>query len=261
MNILAIFPHPDDLVIHAAGSLARWKNEGHHVAAISCTSGNLGTLRDDETGAQVAAIREAEMRAAHEILGIASTEVLGYPDGGLLDAAKLRRELVGCVRKHRPDRVLTVDPWVPYEVHPDHTTVGRMAAEAAAFAAFPLLYPEQLTRELRPHAVPEVWFMGPLANAANCYVNIASTLDTKIDAMLKFEATLAIIASYFSMKLDANNISAEERQTLSRRADEWIRKMAGKFGEKAGMPAAEAFLVQKCIPGHFDNFDGLLKNE
>jgi LmbE family N-acetylglucosaminyl deacetylase len=253
LRVLTIFPHPDDATLHAAGTLARWVAEGHQVTAVCCTSGNLGTMRIDQTQEQIAEIRTAELMAANRILGIQQTEVLGFPDGGLMDAAELRRTLIHCVRRYRPDRVMTLDPWTAYEVHPDHVLVGRMAAEAAAFAAFPLLHPEQISEDVQPQPVSEVWFMGILGHEPNYFVDISTTMDQKVEAMLKFEATLALLAGLFEQDIDPADVSAEELQVLTRHADKWLRSIAAEVGRKAGLATAEAFFVQKCLPGHFDN--------
>lgn len=253
LKVLAIFPHPDDAAFFAAGTLARWVAEGCQVTSVCCTSGNLGTLRTDQTKEQVAEIRERELRAANKVLGIQETVTLGYPDGGFIEAGELRRELIAVVRKHRPDRLLTLDPWFPYEVHPDHQMVGRMAAEAAAFGAFPLLHPEQLTGEIRPHSPSEVWFIGLLGHAPNCYVDIATTIDKKVASALKFESTLAVLASMFAPEIDPADVSSDGRRVLAGHADAWLRSMAARIGRQADLAAAEAFYVQRCLAGHFDN--------
>lgn len=249
MKILVIFPHPDDAVICAGGTLTRWIEEGHHVTAVCCTPGNVGTLRLDQTAAELAAARTQELEKAHRISGIQSLEILPFPDGGVMDLSSLRRELFRCVRQYQPDRVMTMDPWARYEVHPDHIQVGRMAAEAAAFACFPLLYPEQLTARIRPHNASELWFMGLLGQPPNTFVNIERQLEKKVDALLQFESTFAIIQGLFNNTSDADSARIREN-TL-----EWTRKWSERFGKPAGLKAAEAFIVQRCAPGHLDNMD------
>lgn len=257
-RILVVFPHPDDSSFFAAGTLARWVAEGHHVTSVCVTSGNLGTLRPDETPEQVARSRAAQQRAADSVLGIQETISLGYPDGGFIDQAALRQELVGVVRRYRPDRLLTLDPWLRYELHPDHDLVARMAVEAAAFAAFPLLHPEQVAEGLAPHAPSEVWLMGLLGRRPNTYVDISATLDAKVRSVLEFESTLAILAAMFEPGIDPAGVSPGQREILERHADTWLRSMASRIGRAAGLDAAEAFFVERCLPGHFDNMDRLV---
>ena len=257
VNILAIFAHPDDLSIFCAGTLTRWAEEGHNIYALCCTSGEVGTLRRDLTKEQVAATREKELRIANEIIGVKETIILDYPDAGFIDGPELRERLVYFVRKLKADRVVTFDPWVAYEVHPDHLVVGRMAAEAAAFAAFPLLYTDQFKNGLEPYECSEVWFMGLLGHKPNYFVDISSILEKKITAALKFEATLELLANLFAPKIDPANVSPDELKKLTKYATRLFRSMAIAIGQKVDLKAAEAFFVQKTLPGHFDNFQQL----
>ena len=258
LNVVAIFAHPDDLSIFCAGTLARWAEEGHNVYALCCTSGEVGTLRLDLTKEQVADTREKELRAANEIIGVKETIILDYPDAGFINGPELREKLVFFVRKLKADRVVTFDPWVSYEVHPDHVIVGRMAAEAAAFAAFPLLYPEQIKKSVEPYACSEVWFMGLLGHKPNYFVDITSTLEKKIEAALKFEATLELLAQLFAPKIDPANVSPDELRKLTKYANRLYLSLATAIGKKVDLKAAEAFFVQKTLPGHFDNFQQLI---
>jgi LmbE family N-acetylglucosaminyl deacetylase len=218
----------------------------------------VGTLRLDLTKEQVADTREKELRAANEIIGVKETIILDYPDAGFINGPELREKLVFFVRKLKADRVVTFDPWVSYEVHPDHVIVGRMAAEAAAFAAFPLLYPEQRKKDVEPYACSEVWFMGLLGHKPNYFVDITSTLEKKIEAALKFEATLELLAQLFAPKIDPANVSPDELRKLTKYANKLYRSMAAVIGNKFDLKAAEAFFVQKILPGHFDNFQQLI---
>jgi LmbE family N-acetylglucosaminyl deacetylase len=258
LNILAIIAHPDDLSIFGAGTLIRWIEEGHDVFVLCVTDGGVGTLRRDLTKEQVASIREKELRSANEIMNVKETLILGYPDAGFIDGAELRDKLVYYVRKYRADRVMTFDPWSPYEVHPDHMVVSRMAAEAAAFASFPLLYSEHLNDSIEPHECSEIWFMGILGHAPNYYVDISSTLEKKITAALNFEATLELLANLFAPNIDPANVSPKELTKLTRYAKRLYKSMAGVIGRNMGLEAAEAFFVQKILPGHFDNFQQMI---
>ncbi|MHA2392138.1 MAG: PIG-L deacetylase family protein [Promethearchaeota archaeon] len=259
LNILAIFAHPDDLSLFCGGSIAKWARASHNIYALCCTGGNIGTLRTDLTKEQVAEMREKELRSANEILGIKETIMLGYPDGGFINGPELREKLIYFVRKLKADRILTFDPWVAYEVHPDHLTVGRMAAEAGAFSAFPLLHPEHMKDGIEPYKCSEVWFMGLLGHLPNCYVDISSTLETKVQAALEFEATFELLANLFSPNIDPSNVSPEQLKKLSKYASRLLKSFATTFGKKVNLKAAEAFLVQKVLPGHFDNFQQLAR--
>jgi LmbE family N-acetylglucosaminyl deacetylase len=178
--------------------------------------------------------------------------MLHHPDGGVMDVAALRKDLFRCVRKYKPDRVISMDPWTRYEIHPDHWVVGRMGAEAAVFAGFPLLYPEQFKDGIQPHFASEVWFMGMLGNTPNCYVDVSSTIDKKVEAILQFETTMSIITDLFAMEINTKNRKRDEKELVAS-TEKWIRTRAEQTGKKAGLKAAEAFYIQQCRPGHFHN--------
>jgi LmbE family N-acetylglucosaminyl deacetylase len=63
MNILAIGAHPDDVEIFCAGTLLKYRRQGHRVLLALTTSGNVGS--DIIEGRErIAATREAEQLAA-----------------------------------------------------------------------------------------------------------------------------------------------------------------------------------------------------
>jgi LmbE family N-acetylglucosaminyl deacetylase len=81
--------------------------------------------------AQLPAIREAEMAACLEVLGIKEHRWLGYPDGGCAEAdinaaAAQIAEIIGEIA---PDTILTF-PADGQTGHPDHIAVHRWTVEA-----------------------------------------------------------------------------------------------------------------------------------
>jgi LmbE family N-acetylglucosaminyl deacetylase len=258
LNIATIFAHPDDLTFFAAGTIARWAEKGHKIFCICCTNGEVGTLRRDITKIEVANKREEELDLANEILGIAEKFMLGYPDAGFINAQELRKQLIYYVRKLKIDRIITFDPWVKYEIHPDHVVVGRMAAEAGAFSAFPLLYEDQLKNGLEPYGCSEVWFMGLLGHSPNAIVDISQVMEKKVQAALKFDSTIELLSDLFGMEVNPGKITKEQRNLLNKNAHRLIKSMASVIGKKFNVNLAEAFYVQKTLPGHFDNFQEIL---
>ena len=145
MNILAVYAHPDDAEFLASGSMAKWAEEGHQVYAISATDGSMGTKIVGRTRAEVAERRRGELTRAMEVIGGHEPVGFWFPDGSLRSHdEELKEKLAFWVRKLRADRIVTLDPWLSYEIHPDHITVGRIASEVAVFTCFPLYFPEQI---------------------------------------------------------------------------------------------------------------------
>lgn len=151
-SLLFILAHPDDETLFA-GTIARYTAAGVPAALICATRGERGATGDLCTIEELPRIREGEIRAAAEIIGIDSTEVLPYEDQKLSSAApdEIRRKLVAVIRRRRPQVVVTFDPNGANQ-HQDHMAISRFAADAVSCAADPRWYPEtgeaHLTRRL-----------------------------------------------------------------------------------------------------------------
>lgn len=102
-RVLLITAHPDDADVHAGGTVARWVEEGHEIHSAILTRGDKGHDDPSMTPRQVAVLREAEQRAAAEILGVRHVTFLDYEDGELAWAGpKLTEDLTRLVRAERP---------------------------------------------------------------------------------------------------------------------------------------------------------------
>jgi LmbE family N-acetylglucosaminyl deacetylase len=222
-SVMAIAAHPDDIESWCGGTLARAVDGGATVRLLLVTSGDKGSSDPDDTLQSVAERREAEARAAGHVLGLADVAFLRYADGEVENTRELRRELVAWIRAWRPDVLFAHDPEhpePPYIFHRDHRAVGRAALDAVyPLARDPLCFPEQRAQGLQPHTVKDAWLFAS-ANA-NHYVDIRKTLEQKIAARLE----------HASQTPDPDALPASWRQR------------ARRFGEPAGLPAAETFTI------------------
>lgn len=186
-SAMAIVAHPDDIDFSCAGTLARWAKAGTKICYVLCTSGDVGIAAEGMTKQKAAEIREAEQRAAADIVGATEVVFLREPDGMLQNTMELRRRLVREIRRFRPEVVITGDPtlvWAgdDYINHPDH----RAASQAALDAVFPAagqpnLFEELEAEGLTAHKPRKVYCTN--WRDANTYVSIDDTLETKIAAL------------------------------------------------------------------------------
>jgi len=186
-RILVIQAHPDDIEFSAAGTLAKWINEGAHVTYCSITSGDKGSEDPEMTGEKLSALRELEQQAACDVLGVKELKLLRYKDATLVADLDLRLALTRVMRQVRPDVVMTFDPDTRYMGqeyinHPDHIATG----EASLAAVFPsvrdrMTFPELLAEGLEPHKVPEVYLYG--TTAADVWIDITDTIEVKLLAL------------------------------------------------------------------------------
>lgn len=256
LTIAAVYAHPDDGEFFAAGSLTKWARQGHKVYAICATNGDLGTKSLDVDAAELGRTRAAELGRAMDTLGGEPPILLGLPDGFLREnAAALKERIVYWLRKLRVDRVVTFDPWKHYEIHPDHIAVGRMAAEAACFACFPLLYPAHAGEGLAPSQPSEVWFMMPTEHRPNRVVDIRDTFDTKVRSLLCHSSQIEMLADWFVPGADPTSLTEEQRSLLEGGARTFLEGMARGLAMLAPpVELAEAFFAQRVGPGHFQNY-------
>lgn len=142
---MCVFAHPDDESFMAAGVACRYGEEGARVALVTATLGEEGGAGDPPvcTREELPAVREAELRRAVEILGIDSLDLLGYRDRQLASApaAEVREKLVGLLRRHRPQVVITFDP-NGSNAHTDHVAISRFTSDAVQAAADGRFFPE-----------------------------------------------------------------------------------------------------------------------
>lgn len=224
-SAMSIHAHPDDQDFTVAGTLAKWARAGSEIVSVIVTSGDAGSndpSRDAGYKAELARLREAEQRAANQLLGIRETVFLRYPDGALVASIDLRRDLTRVIRRYKPEVVVTGDPsaWFydnDYVNHPDH----RAASEAAIYAVFPsagtrMIFPELLDEGLQPHNVKRLYIHG--SEKPDTWVDIRDTIDLKIQAL----------------KLHASQQDTHD-------AEEPLREWAEEEGKEKGLRYAEAF--------------------
>jgi LmbE family N-acetylglucosaminyl deacetylase len=152
---LVLQPHHDDHTTDygMGGLIAKMVDAGFEVWYVRASNdekdGSSGYAHNDM-------INLAESEAAARILGMKGVYSLNWRNDYMdpTPLQQLREQLVLLIRKHRPDVVLSHDPWAHYDRNPDHRKVARAAAEAVWMADLPNVYPEHLDAGLRAHRVP-----------------------------------------------------------------------------------------------------------
>lgn len=184
-RVLVVTAHPDDVDFGAAGTIARLTDAGVHVTYCMVTSGDAGSPDPNDTPQALAALREAEQRAAAAAVGVTDVRFLGYPDGSVVPSLELRRDLSRVIRDVQPDRVICQSPERNYDriyaSHPDHLAAG----EATLCAVYPdarnhHAHRELMTEGFLPHTVREVWLM---ATTPTILVDTTDVFDRKVAAL------------------------------------------------------------------------------
>lgn len=177
-----VVAHPDDAEFSSAGTISKFAKEGKRIIIIQVTSGDRGSTDRAATPERIAATREAEEREGSKRLGAAELVFLREPDGSVVPDLLLREKIARMIRTHRPDVIVTHDPFRPYALHPDHRAVGMATHDAVYPTARDHLYfPEHLASGLEPHKTAEIWYFG--SEVPDTYVDITDTFADKIDAL------------------------------------------------------------------------------
>ncbi|MGA8115150.1 MAG: mycothiol conjugate amidase Mca [Actinocatenispora sp.] len=149
---MAVHAHPDDESSKGAAAMSRYVHEGVDVLVVTCTGGERGDVLNPkmdrpEVWRDLPAIRNREMAAAREILGVRQSW-LGFVDSGYLEDYRPERveelpedafareplevataPLVRLMREFRPQVVTTYDEEGGYP-HADHIMCHRVSVAA-----------------------------------------------------------------------------------------------------------------------------------
>src|SRR5438093_1371076 len=137
-TLVSFHAHPDDEAILVGGTLALAADAGHRVVLVFATRGDLGEVDDGvlQPDEALADRREAEARAAADVLGVARVEFLPYFDSGMAgeptndregaftgaDVEAAAAELATILRDEDAEVVTVYDDHGGYG-HPDHIQV------------------------------------------------------------------------------------------------------------------------------------------
>ncbi|MDP9483050.1 MAG: PIG-L family deacetylase, partial [Chloroflexota bacterium] len=171
----------------------------------------------------LSATREAEQRAAADVVGYAGISFLHQPDGALANDLAMRELLVREIRTFRPDAVLCNDPemlfWEDGGVnHTDHRTAGLAAVDAVYPAARnPMAFPWLVREGLALHKVRRLYLFW--TEKANAWVDVSATVERKVEAL----------RAHASQIEKPDELGAE------------LRKWTAEAGARIGVPAAESF--------------------
>ena len=180
-TLLVVTAHPDDESFPMGGTIAKYAAEGGRVVLVSATRGEAGIPGSEAK--ETAHIREAELRAAAEILGVSRLEFLDYVDGEFdrADEKQVIAKLLVIFRQENPEVVITFGP-DGISGHPDHVATHRFVTRAFERAHLTgrlfYLMPSEATQQGGGIPPSEKAAGGPVAT-----IDVGAYLVTKVRAM------------------------------------------------------------------------------
>jgi LmbE family N-acetylglucosaminyl deacetylase len=168
---LVVVAHPDDETFGCGSTIAHAADRGAVVTVACATRGEAGDVGPDfPADADLGAVREAELRRAAALLGVARVELLGYRDSGFdgellpgslcaAPVAEVTEVLARLVDESDPAVVVVLDG---SDGHRDHLHVrAAMRAALETTAAAPALYEYCLPNSLLRRWLDEMKLVRP----------------------------------------------------------------------------------------------------
>lgn len=220
LDLLVFGPHPDDLEIGLAGTIARHVAEGYSVALCDLTAGELGSNGTPDE-------RREEAQEAARVLGVKWRENLGWPDGAIdLD---LMPGAVDLIRRHRPRAIA-----IPYanDRHPDHVAANGTLTVAA--------FRSGLRRFVTPY---EAWRPQWVCQY---FINDSTTPSFVIDVSKYYDTKRAALACHRSQFAPVARDAVQTRLTASS-FQQLIESRDAHFGAQIGVPFAEGVIVREPV--------------
>ncbi len=175
-KVICVQPHPDDNEIGMAGTLLELADRGCEIVFVTVTDGRSGVYDENRQSQDIVKIRSREQVEAGKIIGVSRQVNLDFPDAGNYGEDEVFHKLIVAFRKLQPDIVFTVDPWTPYEIHPDHIKTGRAAARAVLFSNNQILF-----SDVEPVLIPQVGFYA--TSYPNTFIDVTKHWDLKLAAI------------------------------------------------------------------------------
>lgn len=176
VDILAFGAHPDDIEIGAGGIVAKHTENGYSVGFCHLTDAELSSNGTVE-------LRKKEAKKAEEILGVAKSIYLGFPDRGLTGSKEQLLKMTQVIRKLRP-RIVLAPYWK--DRHPDHEKCSKMVKEAVFDAG---IQKKETPGGEEAHRVEQVYyyFINHMGEA-DVIVDVSDVYELKKKALLAYHS-------------------------------------------------------------------------
>lgn len=245
VDILAVGPHPDDVEIGAAGTLAKACARGSVAVICDLTAGEMGTNGDP-------AVRSAEAAEAARLLGVQRRFCLGLPDTRLGCVPEHAAMLASVLRVLRPRLLLA--PWGEGDRHPDHRAACELARRAVFLAGLTRFEPPPLPLPgggdlsgYEPHRVALLFFY---------LINSPARPHVLVDVSEYYCRKRSALAA-FSSQFGAGGGNAPAPAATPLNDGVYLPGVEGRdasFGRHAGVTFAEGFVSERypCLDSLLD---------
>lgn len=225
MKILILGAHPDDELLGCGGTIARLAREGVDVYIAILGEGLTSRTFPESAGSALGVMDlKSRCRRVAELLGARDLYLHDFPDNRFdtLPLLQIIKKVEEVIARCQPDEIYTHHGG---DLNIDHSILFR----ATLTATRPVSKCE--VKVIYAYEVPSStdWAFHGIEPEfrPNCFVDIQSTLDIKIEAMKIYES--------------------ESRAFPHPRSPEALRAIARNWGRVAGLESAEAFEIIRMV--------------
>jgi bacillithiol biosynthesis deacetylase BshB1 len=222
VDLLVFGPHPDDLEIGLAGTIAKHVAKGLRVGLCDLTAGEMGSNGTVEA-------RLAEAEAAREVLGAAWRVNLRWPDRAIGSTDDHSRSATEWIRRVRP-RAVALPYWS--DRHPDHVDASTVLTGAVFNSSL---------RKYRAEGEPWRPEM-----TSYYFINESAPPSFVIDVTDHYDTKRRALACHSSQFRPAGTDAVHTRLT-SPRFMKLIESRDAQFGALAGVDFAEGFMLREPV--------------
>ncbi len=233
-RILAVHAHPDDIEFQCAGTLALLAEAGHFVAMTTMTPGDCGS--QELSAEAISAVRREEAQRAADLIG-AAYECLEFRDLSIVIDNDAKRRVTECIRRHRPDVVITAPP---ADYMDDHEATSRLVRDGCFNASCP----NYATRQWDPcpptDHIPHLYYVDPI-EGVDCFGDAVKP-HFHIDIASVFETKRKMLACH-----DSQRVWLRAQHGVDEYLDNQ-RRWSETRGQEVGVKYAEAFRQHRGHP-------------
>lgn len=228
LDLLIFAVHPDDAELGCSGTILKHKAAGKSVGVIDLTRGELGSRGSAE-------IRDAEAKAAAEILGLDVRENLAMRDGFFRNDEEHLLQIVRKIRQYQPEIVIGN---AVTDRHPDHGRASQLINDAVFLSGLVKIQTEidgQPQQQWRPRLL--LHFIQDTYIKPDILVDVTPFWDKKMDSIHAYKT------QFYSPDYE------EENQTYISNPDfvKAVEARARDFGKSIGVTFAEGFTSAKLL--------------
>lgn len=186
LRLLCVLAHPDDESMGTGSTLAKYAAQGIETYLVTATRGEKGWTGNGAEypgPAALGRLRQKELLAAANVLGIRQVYFLDYIDGELdqTEPGEAIQKITRYLRLIRPQVVITFGPDGNYG-HPDHIAISQFTTAAVVCAADPSYSDSD---NLPPHRVTKLYYILDTRRLWEEFKSVVADISIQVDNTLR----------------------------------------------------------------------------